>query len=55
MHVTWNTVHHSLFPHPLKADTLFWVEVVSELTYEFFSCVDIVLNQILTKSGNLVQ
>ena len=56
MHVTWNTVQNGLFTHPFEnKDTLFRVEVVSELAYEFYSCDDISVNQILTKYGNLVQ
>ena len=54
MHVTWNTVQHGQFSHPLKKDTLFLVEVVSDLAYKFCSCVDIEVNQILKKSGHLV-
>ena len=56
MHVTWNTVQNGLFTHPFEnKDTLFRVEVVYDLAYEFCSCVDISVNQILTKFGYLVQ
>ena len=34
--------------------TLLWVEVVSDLTYEFCSCADIAVNRIL-KNVHLVQ
>ena len=44
------------FPIHLKnIYTLFWVEVVSDLAYEFCYCVDISVNPILEKSRYLVQ
>ena len=44
------------FSHPFdNKDTIFRVEVVSDLAYEFCSCVDISVNYILTKYGHLVQ
>ena len=56
MHVTWKTVQHGQFLHKFEnKDTIFCVEVVSHLTYEFCSCIDIAVNQILTKSGHLFQ
>ena len=56
MHVTWNTVKYGRFSHIFEdKDTIFWVEEFYDLTYEFFSCVDNVVNQILTKFGQLVQ
>ena len=55
MHVTCNTVQHGRFPHPFEKNTIFRVELVSGLTYEFCSCIDIAVNQILTKSAHLVQ
>ena len=36
-------------------DTIFRLEVVSHLTYDFCSCFDIAVNHIPTKSGHLVQ
>ena len=56
MPVTWNNVQHGKFLRPFKNKyTIFWVEVVSDLNYEFCYCVDIAVNQILTKYGHLVQ
>ena len=56
MYVTWNNVQHRLFLHQFENKyTIFWVEVVSDLTCEFYYCVDISLNQILTTSVHLVQ
>ena len=47
-----NTVHHGLFSHPSeKKDTTLRVEVFSDLAYEFCSCVDIIVNQILKNMG----
>ena len=49
-------MQHGIFNHPFEnTDTLFRVEVVSDLAYEFYSCVDISVNQILTKYSQLVQ
>ena len=56
MHVTWNTIQNGKFTCPFgNKYTIFRVEVVSDLAYEFCSCVGIVLKNILTKYGNLVQ
>ena len=56
MHVIWNTVQHGQFLCPFEnKDTIFWVEGFSDLAYEFCSCVDIVVNHILTKYGHLMQ
>ena len=56
MHVTWNTAQHRLFYHPFENKyTIFWLEVLSDLDYEFCSCVEIPGNKILTKYGHLVQ
>ena len=38
------------FPVDLKKDTILQVEEVSELAYEIWSCVDIVLDQIEKKT-----
>ena len=47
-------MQHGKFSHPFeKKYTIFRVEVVSDLTYAFYSCVDISVNHILTKSGHL--
>ena len=49
MHMTWNTVQHGLFSLPFeKKDIIFQVEVVSDLSYDLCSCVDISANKILT-------
>ena len=54
--MTWDTVQHGMFYHQFEnKDTIFRVEVVSDLAYELYSCVDISVNQILTKYGHLVQ
>ena len=56
MQVTWKTVQHGLVSHPFEnKDTIFRVEVVSDLAYDFCYCVEISVNQILTKYGHLVQ
>ena len=56
MNVTWNTVQHGRFSHPFQnKDTLFRMEVVSDLTHEFCYCFDIAINQIRTKYGHLLQ
>ena len=56
IHVTFKTVQHGWFKLPFEnKDTLFRVEVVSDLTYDLYSCVDIVVNRILKKYGRLVQ
>ena len=56
MHVTWNTVNHGWFSHPFEnKDTIYWVEIVFDLAYEFCYCAYIAVNHILTKSGKLVQ
>ena len=48
MHVTWNTVNHGYFPHSFEnKDNIFWVELLSDLTYESCTCVDIAVNHIL--------
>ena len=45
MHVTYKNVPRGLFYHPFEnKDTIFWVEVVTELANEFCSCVDILVN-----------
>ena len=49
-------MHHGMFSHTFEnKDTLLQVEVVSRLVYDLCTCVDIAVNQILTKSGHLVQ
>ena len=56
MQMTWNTVNHGQFYHPFEdRDSIFRVEALSDLTYEFFSCVDIAVNHILTKYEHLVK
>ena len=56
MHVTWNNVQHGRFSYQFEnKDTIFQVEVLSDLAYELCSCVEILVNEILTKYGNLVQ
>ena len=56
MHLTWNTVQNGMFYHPFKNKiTIFRVAVVSDLAYEFCSCVDISVNHILTISGHFMQ
>ena len=56
MHMTWNTVNHGLFYNSFEnKDTLFWVEVFSDLAYEFCCCAEISVNRILPQSGHLVQ
>ena len=56
MNVTCNTVQYGRFSHPFEnKDTIFLVEVVSDLNYELCSCVDIEENQILTKYVHLVK
>ena len=56
MNLACNTIQNGLFYHPLEnKDTIFWVEVVSDLDYDFCSCVHISVNQILTKYGRLSQ
>ena len=54
---TWlETLCSRNFLRPFEdKDTLFHVEAVSDLTYEFCYCVKISLNQILIKFGHLVQ
>ena len=43
-------MQHGRFTHPFEnKDNLFCVEVVSDLDYKFYSCVDIAVNRILTK------
>ena len=45
MHVTCNTVQHGKFYHPFEnKDSIFQVELVSDLANEFCSCVDIKVN-----------
>ena len=56
MTVTWNTVQHGMFYKPFEnKDTILLEEVVYDLYYEFCSCADISVNQILKKSEHLVQ
>ena len=56
MHVTWDTAYHELLYYTFEnKDFIFRVEVVSDLAYEFCFCVDISVNHILTKSGNLMK
>ena len=56
MHVTCNTVQSGRFYHPFENKyTILRLEIVSEMAYEFCYCVDIKVNQILTKYGHLVQ
>ena len=45
MQVTRKTVQHGQLPHPFEnKDTIFLVEVLSDLDYELCSCVDIVVH-----------
>ena len=54
--MTCNTVKHGLSYHPFEnKDNMLRVEVVSDLAYDFCSCVDISVNQTLTKSGHLMK
>ena len=47
MCVTWNTAQHGRLSHPFEnRDTIFRVEVVSDLASEFYYCVVVVVNQI---------
>ena len=56
MHITWNTCHPGWFYCPFENKyNIFGVEVVSDLAYELFYCVDIAVNQILNIYGYLVQ
>ena len=56
MHVILQTVHPGQLSRPFEnKDTIFWVEGVSDLAYELFSCGEIVVNLMLTESGHLVQ
>ena len=56
MHATWNNVQHGGFPHPFEKKILFFrVEVVYDLAYECYYCVDITVNQILTEPERLVK
>ena len=56
MHVICNIVQNGQFYHPFEnKDTILRVKVVSDLAYEFCSCVDIEVNQIFKKYGHLVQ
>ena len=56
MQVTSDTVQHGQFPHPFENnDTIFLVEVFSDLAYELCYFVDIEVNHILEKYPNLVQ
>ena len=48
MHMTWETVQHGRFSYTFEnIYTIFQVEVVSNLSYEFCSCVGISVNNIL--------
>ena len=50
MNMTWNTIQNGRFYHPFEnKDTLFWFEVVYDLAYEFCSCVENAMNNILPK------
>ena len=56
MRVTLNTVQHGRFSHLfVNRDTILWLEVISDLAYDFYSFVDIKVNHILSKYGQLFQ
>ena len=49
-------MQHERFYHTFENKyTFFWVKEVSDLAYEFCSCVGIAVDQVLTKYGQLVQ
>ena len=56
MNVILNTLQHGKFTRPFESrDTIFWVEGISDLSYAFCYCVDIAVNQNVTKSVHLLQ
>ena len=52
----WHTFLTGKFSHQFEnKDTPFWVEGIYDLAYELCYWVDVVVNQILTEPGLLVQ